>query len=203
MGGRRIPKHLREIWDSLTEEAKAKLHKAQFDLRYRIDPENDCWIWTGSFSRGIEGYRYGIFKSFKIIEAAHRYSYRIHNGDPGKKYVCHSCDNPKCVNPEHLFLGTQKENVADMDKKGRRVNGQAPKQVKSAISKALWQDPEYRAKQVAKRKGRIPWNKGKSCEALKKPKSEEAKAAMSLAAKKRWEDPAYRDKWLASRLSPK
>lgn len=77
---------------------------------------DDCWIWTAGKSNG-----YGIFRvgDNKTI-SAHRYSYILHNGkEPGSLFVCHRCDNPSCVNPDHLFLGTQGDNIQDMIDKGR------------------------------------------------------------------------------------
>ena len=75
-----------------------------------------CWEWTGlKYPSG-----YGRF----CKKYAHRFSYEIHKGEIYNNLkVCHSCDNPSCVNPEHLWLGTQKDNVQDRDKKGRGIGG--------------------------------------------------------------------------------
>jgi hypothetical protein len=75
-----------------------------------------CWNWKGSTTRG-----YGTFKpTGSKIAYAHRYMWELLNGPiPEGLLVCHRCDNPTCVNPDHLFLGTKKDNVVDMYSKGR------------------------------------------------------------------------------------
>ncbi len=77
----------------------------------------DCWIWSGF--RNPLGY--GIFINHNQKILAHRYSYQLAYGTfKSQLCVCHKCDIPSCVNPEHLFLGTRKDNLADMVAKGRQ-----------------------------------------------------------------------------------
>lgn len=80
----------------------------------------NCWEWTASLARN----GYGIVKfNSKTNKMPHRISWIIAYGDiPDNLFVLHSCDNRKCVNPKHLFLGTAKDNTRDMDLKNRRGN---------------------------------------------------------------------------------
>jgi hypothetical protein len=74
-----------------------------------------CWERGGSDRHG-----YGLISIHNRQQLAHRYSWELHNGPiPTGINVCHHCDNPRCVRPDHLFLGTQKDNLRDMSAKGR------------------------------------------------------------------------------------
>jgi len=80
------------------------------------EPNSGCWLWDG----GVNACGYGILGVFQRSTLAHRFSYQLHYGDiPAGLNVLHRCDVPCCVNPEHLFLGTQNDNVQDMERKAR------------------------------------------------------------------------------------
>lgn len=82
----------------------------------KVNKTEGCWVWTASTAPG----GYGAFGVKSKVLRAHRVSFQIHNGpfDPLLD-VCHHCDNPACVRPDHLFLGSHTDNMQDMHKKGR------------------------------------------------------------------------------------
>lgn len=88
----------------------------RFLRRTMPEPNSGCLIWTASCKR----LGYGQFKLNGKMEPAHRISYKLFRGKIGKLNVLHKCDVRCCVEPSHLFLGTQIDNIADMDAKGRR-----------------------------------------------------------------------------------
>jgi hypothetical protein len=83
----------------------------------KVDKTEGCWNWTASIS-GARGY--GKINRDGVLSASHRVSWELANGPvPTGLCVLHQCDNRRCVRPEHLFLGTKKDNTADMWAKGR------------------------------------------------------------------------------------
>ena len=82
-----------------------------------INEVTDCWEFQG----GKNNIGYGMIRDEKRMRTAHRVSYEEHNNIkiPAGMCVCHTCDNPVCVNPAHLWLGTHKQNTKDMLSKGR------------------------------------------------------------------------------------
>lgn len=94
----------------------------RFSDSYVTEPMSGCWIWLGT----ITAHGYGEFWGGGIRVKAHRYSYKLHNGGiPDGAHILHKCDTPCCVNPDHLFAGTNLENIADKVAKGRQAAGEA------------------------------------------------------------------------------
>lgn len=102
-----------------------KLHRSletRFWEKVEKAGSNECWLWTASTAKG-----YGcIGDGNGRIVGAHRVSWAIVNGDiPPGKMICHFCDNPRCVNPRHLFLGSSQDNMSDMSQKLRGKSGRS------------------------------------------------------------------------------
>lgn len=82
-----------------------------------------CWIWLGSLRSKRKG-EYGALNVYGQRTTTHRFSWQLHYGPiPDGQCVLHRCDNPKCVRPDHLFLGTNPENTQDKTNKGRQAKG--------------------------------------------------------------------------------
>lgn len=102
----------------------------RFKKKYLINDQTDCWEWTASKNN----IGYGMFRfDSNGMRTAHRVSYEMHKGPiPQGHVVCHTCDNPKCVNPDHLWTGTLKDNAQDMVAKGRMARAMLGKKHKLA-----------------------------------------------------------------------
>ena len=96
--------------------------KERFDQSYKINDATLCWEWQRNLNRaGYSKIEFNDELGKRKTISGHRLSYKIYKGSiKNGLFVCHSCDNPACVNPEHLWLGTHEDNMKDMDDKGRR-----------------------------------------------------------------------------------
>jgi hypothetical protein len=104
------------MYSSPLEQLMSKVHQ---------QPQTGCWLWTGARARNYGHLRIGGRCGRHVY--AHRLSFELHKGPIGKgQLVCHSCDTPTCVNPEHLFLGTALDNSRDKYRKGRQGCGKGP-----------------------------------------------------------------------------
>ena len=107
------------------EDKPAKRERVPMRDRFmaKVRQEGECLVWTGC----RHGQGYGMFSTGRTgdrkMSYAHRVAYELENGPvPDGMFVCHHCDNPPCVDPSHLFLGTHLDNVRDRDAKGRQVS---------------------------------------------------------------------------------
>ena len=111
-----------------------KTIKERFYSKFKVAPSG-CWEWMTASANG-----YGRFSLLGKGDWAHRASWFIHNGKWPMGFICHHCDNPKCVNPEHLFEGTPKDNTHDALRKGRKLGAPIkhnPTQIRRFLDKGL------------------------------------------------------------------
>ena len=122
----------------------ARTGRPETPIRYRLlakidfDGTPGCWEWSGA--KVPQGY--GLIKRKDGAQLrAHRVAYELAHGEiPAGMFVCHRCDNPRCIRPSHLFLGNHDENMADMVIKGRSVrmigdsNGSAKLKTEAVVS---------------------------------------------------------------------
>lgn len=103
----------------LTDASSAHNQELRFMRKVQIGRDGDCWRWIGAFVPN----GYGYFSLNRRVMHAHRAAFMLFRGPiPAGLNICHQCDNQWCVNPEHLWPGTQKENIADCIAKGRKVD---------------------------------------------------------------------------------
>lgn len=102
---------------------KQDLLRQRFEAKWKRDPQSGCWLWTASTAG--KGYGQLRIPGTRRNVYAHRFSYELYRGaiPPGMQLL-HSCDNPRCVNPDHLSIGTCKENLQDMKEKDRSTFGE-------------------------------------------------------------------------------
>lgn len=114
-----------------------------FEENFIPEPNSGCWLWTGNL---IKRGGYGAFNfGKKIMQRAHRVSWKLYRYDITKdQHVLHSCDNPCCVNPDHLFLGDQSLNMFDMSMKGRQAHAESHPHYKHGKYVGDKQNPTYK-----------------------------------------------------------
>ncbi len=117
--------------------------------KFLLDVNTGCWEWAGSKLKNSYGRMLVDGKNILV----HRYSWEARNGKiPKEMYACHKCDNPCCINPDHLFIGTHEDNMLDMVKKKRGAVGQLIKLTipKIAEIREYWTDhPAAKYRDVA------------------------------------------------------
>ena len=95
----------------------------RFLVKVQMGEPDECWEWSGAKTK----VGYGVIQRGRRSEGivlTHRLMYELFNGAPPQQHVCHTCDNPACCNPDHLFEGTHQDNFDDAVRKGRIRHGE-------------------------------------------------------------------------------
>ncbi len=128
----------------------------RFWEKVEVAEPDECWLWLGT----LNNKGYGQFYFEAKLWFAHRFVYQLHFGNiPEGLLICHNCDNPQCVNPNHLFLGTYKDNMADCVGKGRHSFGNSSGRPsiltmeQKEIIKELYTTKNYTQEEIAKSYG--------------------------------------------------
>lgn len=116
-----------------TNQFSGKTLEERFWEKVDIRSDNECWEWQGSRHHK---WKYGHFKFEGKTEEAHRISWMLSYGKYPELLVLHTCDNPPCVNPKHLFLGTNDDNMKDMARKGRSSDNRGSKNPKAKLTES-------------------------------------------------------------------
>jgi hypothetical protein len=119
--------------------------RVRFWSKVVIQRGDGCWLWDGQ-SDNSKGYgRFGLDNKKYRKMPAHRASWLINRGSiPPGKFVCHKCDNPPCVRPDHLFLGTNLDNVRDMMRKGRSGYQRYPERYNTPLLRQMRRESHAR-----------------------------------------------------------
>ena len=119
----------------------------RFHESYIPEPNSGCWLWI----KGVDSKGYGrlLLQPRGKMVLAHRVSYRLHYGDT-EKFILHQCDNSYCVNPEHLYAGTQADNVRDRTVRNRAADqrGEKGSNVKLTDAQALAIRSDIRSQRI-------------------------------------------------------
>ncbi|MBA8799132.1 hypothetical protein FHW77_002851 [Agrobacterium sp. RC10-4-1] len=113
------------LWAMSKRPEAASLEDA-FEFHVSPEPNCGCWLWTGPIFKLRGGYGCFTMRPLGVVqERAHRLAWSIYRKEPltRETHVLHKCDNPVCVNPDHLFLGDQRTNMTDKVRKNRQDKG--------------------------------------------------------------------------------